>query len=461
MDDEPAEEEAGSGLILDDEPHEVSAPAEVPEPTTELIPEPESEHAEETPLAPAEEQVEKVEIEPVESADESAATADEPAAKEMAGGIPETIDFPVGALVHGHPEFFTESTTEGFVALNIPDLAPQLLRGIVTMSLTAIADALPEGALKDGVTLDAGTTISLDLKETVKAIGLDALIASTGSSVRDYDLDWMADPFEEPDEKPDLEAVRIAKKQKKKAAADAPVPEPDPQMSPKITVYKPAADGDSELEYYELPGNININAASADELMVLKGVGRHLADAVVSFREEHGGFKSVFDLFKVDGIDEVRFRRMTGMKSEQKRRHRRKRMASLLKIPAARVADLCAIAEAVSRKAGFSGCIISDRDGLVLAQHGLDGLAENLSAVLPSMLGQIGHGLGLAGLSVTGTITISVEGQLYTVKGTDNVILLAAHAENMVGESDLSYIRKISRELAWLLSVRAYAGPIP
>jgi hypothetical protein len=67
----------------------------------------------------------------------------------------------------------------------------------------------------------------------------------------------------------------------------------------------------------------------------------------------------------------------------------------------------------------------------------------------------------LAGLNVTGTITISVEGQLYTVQGTDNVILLAAHAENMVGESDLSYIRKISRELAWLLSVRAYAGPIP
>jgi len=96
----------------------------------------------------------------------------------------------------------------------------------------------------------------------------------------------------------------------------------------------------------------------------------------------------------------------------------------------------------------------------VLAQHGLDDLADNLSAVLPGMLGQICHGMDLAGLKVTGTITISVEGQLYTVQGTDNMILLAAHAENMVGESDLSYMRKISRELAWLLSVRAYAGPI-
>lgn len=47
---------------------------------------------------------------------------------------------------------------------------------------------------------------------------------------------------------------------------------------------------------------ININKASADELMALKGIGEKKAKAIIEFREAHGFFKQPEDVMKVSGI---------------------------------------------------------------------------------------------------------------------------------------------------------------
>jgi competence protein ComEA len=47
---------------------------------------------------------------------------------------------------------------------------------------------------------------------------------------------------------------------------------------------------------------VNINAASAKELMTLKGIGETVARRIVQFRETNGPFKSVDDLKRVDGV---------------------------------------------------------------------------------------------------------------------------------------------------------------
>lgn len=47
---------------------------------------------------------------------------------------------------------------------------------------------------------------------------------------------------------------------------------------------------------------ININSASAKELMTLSGIGEKVALRIVQFREANGPFKSVDDLKRVDGI---------------------------------------------------------------------------------------------------------------------------------------------------------------
>lgn len=49
---------------------------------------------------------------------------------------------------------------------------------------------------------------------------------------------------------------------------------------------------------------ININTASAAELVELDGIGEARAEAIIEYREVHGGFKTVDELLKVSGIGE-------------------------------------------------------------------------------------------------------------------------------------------------------------
>ena len=51
----------------------------------------------------------------------------------------------------------------------------------------------------------------------------------------------------------------------------------------------------------DLP-KIDINTASADELLQLTGIGEKKAAMIIEFREKQGPFKSPEDLMKVPGI---------------------------------------------------------------------------------------------------------------------------------------------------------------
>jgi len=52
----------------------------------------------------------------------------------------------------------------------------------------------------------------------------------------------------------------------------------------------------------EKSAKININTASADELVLLKGVGEKKAALIIEFREANGPFKIPEDFLKVPGI---------------------------------------------------------------------------------------------------------------------------------------------------------------
>jgi competence protein ComEA len=49
---------------------------------------------------------------------------------------------------------------------------------------------------------------------------------------------------------------------------------------------------------------VDVNQASAEELTTLPGIGEKLAQRIVAYREQHGGFKSVEELMNVKGIGE-------------------------------------------------------------------------------------------------------------------------------------------------------------
>jgi competence protein ComEA len=47
---------------------------------------------------------------------------------------------------------------------------------------------------------------------------------------------------------------------------------------------------------------VNINTASAKELMTLNGIGAKVAERIVAYRDTNGPFKKAEDLKKVEGI---------------------------------------------------------------------------------------------------------------------------------------------------------------
>jgi competence protein ComEA len=54
-------------------------------------------------------------------------------------------------------------------------------------------------------------------------------------------------------------------------------------------------------------GKVNLNTADLEQLMTLSGIGQTRAEAILAYREEHGGFSSVEEIMNVQGIKEGTF----------------------------------------------------------------------------------------------------------------------------------------------------------
>ena len=82
------------------------------------------------------------------------------------------------------------------------------------------------------------------------------------------------------------------------------VPKKGEEIDKTLNSYENKEDALIDIESDSSSQCMNINTASVSELMNLPGIGEVKAKAILAYREEIGGFKSIEELSAVDGIGE-------------------------------------------------------------------------------------------------------------------------------------------------------------
>jgi comEA protein len=100
---------------------------------------------------------------------------------------------------------------------------------------------------------------------------------------------------------------------------DAPLSEPQvtADVSSQSEAYVPhsaRAGSSKSASSTKSGGKVNINTASVSQLsQKLPGIGDGIARRIVSYREQHGLFRSVEDIRKVPGIGDKKYEKIKGL----------------------------------------------------------------------------------------------------------------------------------------------------
>lgn len=86
-------------------------------------------------------------------------------------------------------------------------------------------------------------------------------------------------------------------------------------LSSPVVFAAPAEPQNTEVQTATQQSLISLNTATVEQLMSLPGIGRKKAEAIVQFRDDVGGFKTLDELKDVRGIGDKLFARVSGLVS--------------------------------------------------------------------------------------------------------------------------------------------------
>ena len=410
---------------------------------------------------------------------------------------PETaVELPLGQILQWIPERYVmrplpDVSLERHVSIMIDDLFGQLASGNVTVSIAALVLDVPPGCVVSEAHQDTTGQATLPLSVVVGALDPQLLVERTAAAPLDIDMSSLPDPFKDPEgedstpagtaetDTPDAaeRTAPLIEEPERTAAGDEtepltreptvqvrveyqrpniPAPEEKPVEAAKQETGREWIDVEAEQE--DRLGGVNINVADENQLLTLDSMTPALARHILEYRSTNGQFRSVFDLIHVPQLGRVRFRRMTGMPFSTCQRHRIRKLIKLLGLLPGEAHRLPSVVTRVLSRPGFAGCVISDHDGLLLAQQGADERASAMSAVIPRLFGQLDTNLAEMETEAAVSISICVGEQMLTIVRSRQIYLTVVHDRRKLTKGELTFARRVTDELAWLLGHRAYAG---
>ena len=414
-----------------------------------------------------------------------------------------SVELPLSVIAEALPTSYVNAGAVGDgtqkVGVNIEDLFSQLGKGKVATSLARLSENIPEGVLTSQAPGHFGDLIELPLDAIVMAIDPEELMRRTTTQEADlpdlpdlFEPDAMAseapvaepadapapepapeptpapeppptpepvpepEPTPEPEPEPEPEPVPAAPVPKPEPEF-IPTPEPEPTPEPTPAAVPQAPEPEPVAVAAQLPTEsatddgltisimgVDINRASATELVkAFPGVGAKMAARIVQSRP----YGNMFELTGVSGIGARMFERLTG-KVMPKASMDPMVISRILGVDGDGVPGFAVVAENIAALSGIVGCILSQKDGYILASTRGNSQDPAIGAFAPQIFNRVATYLDSMEMAGVTTMTLFTSPHPMSLVKQDELFAIVFHGSGRFSRQRVELVESVMGELA-------------
>jgi len=203
----------------------------------------------------------------------------------------------------------------------------------------------------------------------------------------------------------------------------------------------------------------DVNEASLNELLMIPGVGRKRAEAIIHYRSLHGDIESIYDLLCIPGIGEKNFIDMTGLDPSD-RQNRSRVINEILGLSGTSLPRLPQITDAAVKKFNVEACILVGKDGIIIAQsHSMSpDSARQYAALAPKIFRGTKKYIPRLSGKHPNMFALPGSNPPLLFAGLEHLFLILALNDNEGFKTITDKAAELAGELDWVFSNRAVVG---
>jgi competence protein ComEA len=203
---------------------------------------------------------------------------------------------------------------------------------------------------------------------------------------------------------------------------------------------------------------VDLNRATRADLLQLSGVGPHVADAILAYRQAHGAFAGVFELAEVEGIGARLFRKVTGL-SLRSRQDRHEVLNTLLGLEPGSRPTMVQIAQRFSVLLDGAGVVLSTLDGVPLAvSRQVEDEAVRYAAIVPQMFRRTRRYFRQLLEADVHCLAVPTARPMLLLVDAQALFVVVALKPEQDFSAIMNRTLSVAHELHWLLARRAVVG---